>query len=373
MAGFSKDACAKLIGYSSNSTVNQQWKFTKVADSYAALLRNSRMTAARWDYSKWMEGKYDSLKDKALNAINLPGTHDSGTYNLDAASQDMANSHDALDGTPLSWVSPVIDNVIYHFSKAQEATIKNQLVEGNRYLDFRLKKDSTGNIRFYHGSFGDDYKLGIQDINNFLRANTKEVVILDLQDFNNLSNDEVTSVGNYINSLMGDIIASADNYSATSTYGSLVANNKRLIVLSRGSVLPYTQSFGSKFWVRSTNVVSNWGNTAVIDNLISYENNDLATNRSSSEFYVAQLVMPLNPGDMFNVFERCKNDPGQIVAAVLSYIPYMATSFTTTTLESLIRPNQPTIQNWIKTNSNLNINMLDFYTKDLIDTTINKN
>jgi len=81
---------------------------------------SSFVNAENYD-AKWM-----SLLDRKLkiNEINIPGTHDSGTYNV------------AIVKSPIA--------------QTQYLNIKEQLENGIKYLDIRLSLDDEKNVYLSH-------------------------------------------------------------------------------------------------------------------------------------------------------------------------------------------------------------------------------
>ena len=91
------------------------------------------------DTTNWMS---QIPNDRPFNQLMIPGTHDSGTYNIQPESQFSLSPDDPLPTwfeqisniLPLSIVRPVVAG----WSKTQPLTISQQLNAGIRYLDFRV-------------------------------------------------------------------------------------------------------------------------------------------------------------------------------------------------------------------------------------------
>ena len=121
----------------------------------------------------WMGRMASLLGPRTVSAVVLPGTHDSGTSGIN----DVTGPYTA---------------------KTQTRTIGEQLVDGIRYFDFRVRQNDNSQCPgpnafvFYHGQvFGesggyhDSYALldALASIRTFFQdpANAKEIVILDFQ------------------------------------------------------------------------------------------------------------------------------------------------------------------------------------------------
>jgi len=68
-----------------------------------------------------------------INQINIPGTHDSGSYNIDK------------DGLP------ILNLFRGWWGKTQNLDIYEQLIHGIRYFDIRIETNSDKEIYISHG------------------------------------------------------------------------------------------------------------------------------------------------------------------------------------------------------------------------------
>ncbi|ORX35517.1 PLC-like phosphodiesterase [Piromyces finnis] len=119
--------------------------------------------------SNWMS-KY--LNNTRINQINIPGTHDSGTYAVD-------------------WHSfPIINGFRRQWGRTQSLDIYQQLMHGIRYLDIRLETNPKKQIYLTHDKFdcinkktNDLYYLSnvFDEAINFLHYNPSETVIMHLK------------------------------------------------------------------------------------------------------------------------------------------------------------------------------------------------
>ncbi|KAG4106313.1 PLC-like phosphodiesterase [Neocallimastix lanati (nom. inval.)] len=130
----------------------------------------------------WMRYIDDNTK---INEINIPGTHDTGTYNID---HYIYNSNFPF----LTTVLP--DNIKDLTGKTQDLNIEEQLESGIRYLDIRLGLNGKSNKLYVtHGSLAcleeDEYEnytyLYFENIIkyciNFLRKYGSETIIIHLK------------------------------------------------------------------------------------------------------------------------------------------------------------------------------------------------
>lgn len=121
----------------------------------------------------WMKDNWDAIKDKRYDQLVIPGTHDSGTYQL-------------------SWGTGI------DTAKTQTNSIGDQLKDGIRYFDLRVREASHRGCAdptvwwIYHN--WDSYRLvtALDEIKAFLETtgNENEVIILDFQDVKIVYEDE---------------------------------------------------------------------------------------------------------------------------------------------------------------------------------------
>lgn len=111
-----------------------------------------------------MEKSLMAIGDQTLPSLLIPGTHDSGCYEI-----PPQETH---------WYE-LIGNIKKGFYLTQDETIFEQLVYGIRYLDLRV--GYYDKLWIVH----DTYRMpvtvdsAVQQVNRFLRIATKEIVILD--------------------------------------------------------------------------------------------------------------------------------------------------------------------------------------------------
>lgn len=196
--------------------------------------------------SRWMADLAPSIKDRPLNRIALPGTHDSGTYSL---TRDGGISRDA---PALIWSAagtPGLEGRVYDWALTNNLSIADQLESGVRYLDLRvldnrqtepLRQDRPirdaereRQIFVVHSKFGARIETLLQQVETFLRKNTREIVVLRIG--TNCA-DALTDIGKryLINDLLrqrvGDLLAPR-SLGARVTPQQLWDRGARLVVL----------------------------------------------------------------------------------------------------------------------------------------------
>ncbi len=125
-------------------------------------------SAAGSSNEHWMKDNWEYIKDKKLSELVIPGTHDSGTYAFSAGIGTGVNT-----------------------AKTQNVSIGDQLRDGIRYFDLRVKEvrhsgcADPSTLWINHGMF-DSYRLqvALDEIRSFLdkKGNENEIVVLDFQE-----------------------------------------------------------------------------------------------------------------------------------------------------------------------------------------------
>ena len=204
----------------------------------------------------WMADNWEFIKDKKLAEIVIPGTHDSGTYQM-------------------GWGSGV------NTAKTQNVSIGEQLKDGIRYLDLRVTEAK-------HGGCADDsvwwlfhryksYRLqdALDEIATFVKkpANSKEVIILDFQDIDIEYKDDraVDVLFGLIQKKLGPYIAPIDqvNKWQKTSLADFVSQGRQIIVLVKSERLKRINEpgfkpgcdakFDSKYFTpREDNLGSRW-------------------------------------------------------------------------------------------------------------------
>jgi len=159
------------------------------------------------DNSRWMEDLSATIGTKPLRKLVIPGTHDSGAYNI------SADSDIAPDSGLTTWLSSyeqlkksfhdffsrqkeyrsLLKKFMAGWSKTQDKTIYEQLKAGIRYFDLRLLKRKDGGLFIIHGMYSIDLETILADIRLFAAEHPKEIIILDFNHLYNLASGETVA------------------------------------------------------------------------------------------------------------------------------------------------------------------------------------
>jgi 1-phosphatidylinositol phosphodiesterase len=124
--------------------------------------------------SAWMSELGD---ERLLSHLSIPGTHDSGTEKI---------TNNVLDG--------------FGWAKTQNFSIEQQLNDGIRFLDIRLKNKGSA-LELYHGSVDCDIAFDkvLDWVKAFLSKNPREVILMSIK-----NEDEDEDITDNLNDYFGD-------------------------------------------------------------------------------------------------------------------------------------------------------------------------
>jgi len=108
-------------------------------DNNHALTEYGCCSYSRNDDASWMEHFFNRALH--INEINIPGTHDSGTYDVQES------------GLGLNIIGAFADSFRKWWAKTQNLDIYEQLLHGIRYFDIRLETNKDKEIYLTHEKF----------------------------------------------------------------------------------------------------------------------------------------------------------------------------------------------------------------------------
>ncbi|XP_070402003.1 uncharacterized protein [Nothobranchius furzeri] len=142
----------------------------------------------------WMSHLPCALWDTPLFHLAIPGSHNAITYCLDTNNRSPVDpmQPDMLQQLD-KFMKPFIRPFVYKWAITQEFSVKQQLDCGVRYYDLRIAhrpNDSSTDLYFYHGVYTTlTVETVLKEINDWLDAHPKEVVILSFSHFLGLNQD----------------------------------------------------------------------------------------------------------------------------------------------------------------------------------------
>ena len=119
----------------------------------------------------WVSELFGDHKQTRLVDLILPGTHDSGSY-------DITGSSAPAPGAPAAYAK--VGSIAAKWAKTQDQTLEQQLRGGIRYLDLRVALFEE-RLVLVHGLVSCDLDGALAGVRSFARDNPREPVLLDLQ------------------------------------------------------------------------------------------------------------------------------------------------------------------------------------------------
>jgi hypothetical protein len=229
---------------------------------------------------RWMEESLPDIGQKKLHEIIIPGTHDAGTFDVEAKGTWAAMN-----------------------AQTQNLNFPGQLALGIRYFDCRLENwpDSHPDQPFWfcHGLAWTWTEITdlISALETFFTTdNSKDIVILDFCRFQNFGPSDYTKFFNLFtnHSVLGPAIISPDEASQL-TINSLFARGKRLFILCEDTTARTNFNLGE-----SINLDGENPDTDSINTLKGKLDKWITAHAGGGKLWALQAI--LNPGFPYPVF-----------------------------------------------------------------------
>lgn len=359
-----------------------QYKLNTLTDSrqdriYRYMRSFGYATSPRWTtFENWMSWG-DIPKQVPIKKLALPGTHDSGTYEL--------YTDEIYDVNDFTGIAPTIAGpIIRAMAVTQDADIYTQLMEGNRYIDLRFAKDQQGRIRIVHTVFGNSAENIFEQIRRFLSTHPTEVVIIDIQNINNLDRNDQNRLAAIVTDSIGQYLAPRDNFNTGSTLQQFYDANKNAVLYYVDSEVVNSQPL---FWYRNDQTLMNpWYNTNDFNYLMSMIDQGLTNLPDERSYmYVSQLVLTINSSEIASIILNLLKWLPIPIYGQIRFVQEFDKLVNTPGILNITAPHFSAIQQWLVNHSpvdsndknylpyDTNILMRDFYQVDGISTLIRYN
>ncbi len=232
----------------------------------------------------WMSDNYEVLKTKPLSQITLPGTHDTGTY-------DLTNIPAKGDESPLIEFleehapSPFLLDIFKDFSIAQHRNVGDQLKGGIRFLDLRIIEYES-EFYIHHGVLGPKIPLILEDIFNFLSDDkvTHELVIVAASNMRQMEDNSHAKFMDLVENTLGKFL-----FQNGGNYESLLHTTRLQDIVDQGPKILFI--YDDKYLDKHPNpsffpkevVYSHWSNTTSMKDLIKDQEKQLKDHSSRSD------------------------------------------------------------------------------------------
>ncbi len=195
----------------------------------------------------WLTRQDGAMATAPFHRFVLPGSHDAGTYGLDALWHIADNAAFigllfGLLGLAVAQMSKsAVVEIAQNFAVTQKDDVKTQLDMGARYFDFRPGTCAPGifldGIYHQHAVIpGVSYELFLKDMLAWLVAHPTEIAVLCVG-FAGFSADSMKPSYDTLNGIMTNALKAAPSITVTdqrdfrTSYADLIKYSKRLFVL----------------------------------------------------------------------------------------------------------------------------------------------
>lgn len=323
---------------------------------YTVLLLNYFISNAT---QSWMADSAQFIGNKNIKEIIIPGTHDSATKeismtSLTAPRQDIPRWIDVVYALP--GIGFAVKAIIANWAKAQGKNIKEQLEGGIRYLDLRIVRKEKEKFYTCHGLYGTSLDNVIKDIQEFIRKNPKEILLLD---FNHLYNMTSKSTGQDMHSALARKLKEA--------FGNKIVPKQVGINMSI-----------QQLWDKGYQIIILYDDQATVnanDHLLSQDNiKSPWPNKQNIDDLRRSLINNINSRDMDKLFvlQGILTTDDKMVKSGLNPLSRAPGS-----LEAVAKKVTPMVTQWIKDfhkeGKKLNIVIVDFFTPEYVKTIVELN
>ncbi len=320
------------------------------------LLKGYHGTGTRLTDAQWMRRNGDIIRDKILNKMALPGTHDSGTYDLKDTWLRPVSDAFAPDTDDLKRGLSFTGELGYSlWARAQGKSILEQLRGGIRFLDLRICVDASGNLQTCHGLYAAPVQTVFNDIAQFAQENPREIVIMFFQhvydwgekitngkqndaNYNAISSDGAKKLEAMVSSTLGNYLvprSGSTTLSPSSTVGQVWATERQVIMIGDlASKIDASPAFNSLsmapyYWPASETMDYKWdGEDVDRTNRIHEIQAHLTNDPDARKKFLAIPFSLSPPGQVYGKsFDRTSNFPlglramaRQVNPVLLSYL-----------------------------------------------------
>ena len=191
--------------------------------------QTGKIQSANFKLDQWMKDLQNKIGDRPLSHVIIPGTHDSGTYDLK----------------------------IYGASKTQNVNFSDQLLLGARFLDLRIVRRYNTRLNpiinkeyfIHHGSknTGIKLKVALDQIKTFIDSKESEIVIIGVTTSNTGISDFDNILEIFVEEFKGKI--APRDYSRTHCIKDLQAKKYQIVLFwNWNGANDYPHKYQNLFW-----------------------------------------------------------------------------------------------------------------------------
>ncbi|KAK8811517.1 hypothetical protein WA158_003251 [Blastocystis sp. Blastoise] len=183
------------------------------------------------EYESWMYDNYNKIQNKTILDIVLPGTHDSGAYELTStwAPGGFGNEDDNYYISLCERFHFNLPKLMKPWAICHSGSIYEQLTYGIRAFDIRAMWD--GEWYIHHDFRGNYLTVVFEDVKRFLDIHPKEIVLLDVSHIHDYSQKgyNITELVTLIDSYLSSYLIPASTSLSITPISYYIQTNKRVI------------------------------------------------------------------------------------------------------------------------------------------------
>lgn len=268
--------------------------------------------------NNWMNQISHKIRDKRLNQVFLPGTHDTGTHTINPSKPFSPDAD-----SNIRKFGSIAKSTVSKWSRTQFDDIYTQLSNGIRYLDFRVCENKQ-DISLCHVLYAESLENSIEQIKKFLQdsSNSKELIIIDLnhwytQPYNSKQELQIRTLDTIYNQL-SRWIASRVDFNPNSLIKDFWDKNKQVLIFS--SQIPNDYNYDYVWQSINTDHIYECSSANV--DLCSY------------------WIDESSPNNLLNSIDKALNEFNQINPSSLKVLQLQATPNKESIIKSILNPLQ---------------------------------
>ena len=260
----------------------------------------------------WQWNNFANLKDKQLNRIVLPGSHDSGAYKGSLRFDLTPASGPKILGSLIkSFPGQLIHSYLDGFATCQDKNIYNQLKSGIRVFDWRICISDDRKIRLHHTFMADTLDNIMEQYIQFFKEHPNEFVTIrySSQGCKNKYKSEKYKWGEEVKAKteFNKLVDwNAENRPYKRTYQDMITNNKNIIFILNNYSSKKVRVYG-KVYNRASYDAAMYG--------------DVNTAAKHAEHWLSHHVPYLYMGNKYSTY-NCNITPSNILNWVINFICY---------------------------------------------------
>lgn len=243
----------------------------------------------------WMENLSEEHKKLPLNQLTIPGTHDSGAYQINFKKPITSSNFKYKKlfklGNFFARFLPFVSKPIEDWTITQNWNIYDQLKHGIRYFDFRISyMENEDEFYITHTFTCEKLADVLYSIKDFMDVYEEEVIVLNFKSDYNHRYDMIPKRNEKVVIMIETIldkllcIPTADN--SFLSLKEMVYNKKRIIIYYEGKLIN-----NHKFlWNRSL-LYDPWNDTSKIDVQIGMLEDNFRKMKGGKEYNIISFIL----------------------------------------------------------------------------------